>query len=324
MARTRSRCRPSEAERARRREAHRRQLVESVEALLTSDGWARWVRIRARNGLGRYSLHNQLLIALQRPNATYVCGFKAWIELGYCVRKGERAIRLLAPQKVRIEADDPVDQDADETRIFFRAVPVFDRGQVEPLPDRDQALLEPLSQAITGDSHAHLITPLERFAGELGYRVRQIPDTGSADGWCDSERHAIVVRSAAPANARVRILVHELAHALGIGYEGYGRQLAEVLVDTVTFIVCAGAGLDVSGESVPYVAGWGDEDAVEAVTRFADTIDRVARRIEARVHGEADGREAAPRSRAGGPEAHHRLIRLRLTADGRTAVHVTR
>jgi hypothetical protein len=55
MARTRSRSRPSEAERARRREAHRRQLVESVEALLTSDGWARWVRIRVRYGVGRCS-----------------------------------------------------------------------------------------------------------------------------------------------------------------------------------------------------------------------------------------------------------------------------
>jgi len=44
-------------------------------------------------------------------------------------------------------------------------------------------------------------------------------------------------------------------------------RLAEVLVDTVTYIVCAGAGLDIAGESVPYVAGWGEEDAVAAVTR---------------------------------------------------------
>jgi hypothetical protein len=35
----------------------------------------------------------------------------------------------------------------------------------------------------------------------------------------------------------------------------YGRQRAEVLVDTVTHIVCGSVGLDVSGSSVPYVAG---------------------------------------------------------------------
>ena len=72
--------------------------------LLCSEGWARWVRARARNGLCRYSLNNQLLIALQQPEASYVCGFKAWLELGYCVRKGER----------------------ERPRVFFRAVPVFD------------------------------------------------------------------------------------------------------------------------------------------------------------------------------------------------------
>jgi hypothetical protein len=44
--------------------------------------------------------------------------------------------------------------------------------------------------------------------------------------------------------------------------------------------VCAGAGLNVSGESVPYVAGWGQDDAAAAVRRFAATIDEVARRIE--------------------------------------------
>jgi hypothetical protein len=56
MARSRSRRRLSDAERAKRREAHRRQLTDAVEVLLSSEGWARWVRARARNGLARCSL----------------------------------------------------------------------------------------------------------------------------------------------------------------------------------------------------------------------------------------------------------------------------
>ena len=35
-----------------------------------------------------------------------------------------------------------------------------------------------------------------------------------------------------------------------------------MIVDTVTFIACRAAGLQVDGESVPYVAGWG-EDPIE-------------------------------------------------------------
>jgi hypothetical protein len=65
-----------------------------------------------------------------------------------------------------------------------------------------------------------------------------------------------------------------------VDYQRFTREQAEVIVDTVTFIVCAGLGLAVDGESVPYVAGWGEDGALEAVTQFAQTIDDLARRIE--------------------------------------------
>jgi hypothetical protein len=102
----------------------------------------------------------------------------------------------------------------------------------------------------------------------------------SADGWCDDERREIVVNQRLPANGQVRVLVHELAHALGVSYREYGRRRAEVLVDTVTYVVCGSAGLDVSGDSVPYVAGWGEDGALDAIREYAETIDAIARRIE--------------------------------------------
>lgn len=48
----------------------------------------------------------------------------------------------------------------------------------------------------------------------------------------------------------------------------------------MTYVVCAGAGLDVGGESIPYVAGWGEDGALEAIQAYAQTIDQVARRIQ--------------------------------------------
>jgi hypothetical protein len=44
--------------------------------------------------------------------------------------------------------------------------------------------------------------------------------------------------------------------------------------------VAASVGLDVSGESIAYVAGWGEDGALEAVTAFATTIDELARKVE--------------------------------------------
>jgi hypothetical protein len=47
-------------------------------------------------------------------------------------------------------------------------------------------------------------------------------------------------------NAQLRTLFHEITHALGVDNQTYTRGQAEVIVDTVSFIVCSGAGLAVS------------------------------------------------------------------------------
>ncbi len=54
---------------------------------------------------------------------------------------------------------------------------------------------------------------------------------GTAGGWCDPKRKRIVIDADAPANARLRTLIHECAHALGIDYEQYSRAQAEVRRD---------------------------------------------------------------------------------------------
>src|SRR5271168_468632 len=160
-----------EAERASRRQADRDRLEQAARALLTSEGWQRWVRVRSTNGLSRYSFGNQLLIAMQRPDATYVAGFRAFLALNRCVRKGERAIRILAPMSVRSReaehAESNVSDDSERSpRIVFRAVSVFDASQTEGLPGTEPVSLESPSQPIQGDTHVHLLTPLAKLAGE--------------------------------------------------------------------------------------------------------------------------------------------------------------
>ena len=127
----------SGAERAAFRDtkrAEQRALVEaSCRELLSSDGWRRFAETRA--AFHRYSFGNCMLIAMQRPEAVQVAGFKAWQGLGRQVRKGERSIRILAPMTVK-EHDEHGDE-TDERRTFFRAVPVFDISQTDgdPLPE---------------------------------------------------------------------------------------------------------------------------------------------------------------------------------------------
>jgi len=50
------RAKLTDQQREERRQADRQRLQAAVSALLSSEGWAQWIRVRARNGLGgRYS-----------------------------------------------------------------------------------------------------------------------------------------------------------------------------------------------------------------------------------------------------------------------------
>jgi N-terminal domain of anti-restriction factor ArdC len=227
-----SKRRMSEAERAERRGRDRERLQRAAEQLLTSEGWQRWVRVRSQGGLARLSLSNQLLIALARPDATFVAGFKGWLRLGFVVMKGERAIAIIAPVPVK-ERDRVNGEETGETLRLFKTVFVFDRSQVLPIEGVEQARLGPPCEPLTGDSHGHLIAPFRAFTESLGFTVSFEAIEGSAGGWCDFTNKRIVVGADVPTNAQLRILIHETAHALGVDYERYSRAQAEVIVDTV-------------------------------------------------------------------------------------------
>jgi len=46
----------TEAERAARCRSDRDRIEQAARALLTSEGWRRWIKVRASNGLSRYRL----------------------------------------------------------------------------------------------------------------------------------------------------------------------------------------------------------------------------------------------------------------------------
>jgi hypothetical protein len=274
-----------------RRAAERERVDAACRALLCSQGWQQWVR--ARSIFHSYSLRNQLLISLQAPEATRVAGFHAWRRLGRQVRKGEKSIRILAPLRAAKHAR-ASDHEPTPTRehnpqryasehkpvLGYRSVGVFDLTQTDPILGTAALRLEPPSSPINGHSHAHLLPGLSEHAASLGYSV-EYRETSGCDGYCDTTHQLIVVNAQLAANAQVRVLIHELCHAHGADYATYERAACEVIVDCATHIACSTLGLDVSGETIPYIAGWGEtEHALEAVITFASVIDNLAARLE--------------------------------------------
>lgn len=290
----------AEAFKAERREEERIRIEESVRELLTSEGWERWARTRA--AFHTYSLCNTLLIARQMPDATMVAGYRTWQSIGRQVRKGSTGIRIMAPMKVQVRKDGAPDRGASggisnnrnigqigaraaraavdhsedyESRMLFRAVSVFDVSQTD-----GEELPEPPREPIEGDTHGEYLPLLEAFAEEIGYTVTFEDLGGRVGGYCRQSDSSIAVSTRASVNGQVRTLVHELAHALGVHYEEYGRAAAEVIVETAAVIACGAIGLDTSGESIPYIAGWGEASDLKAIREYASKVDECAARIE--------------------------------------------
>ena len=278
----------SEADRAQRREADRQRSMAAVEALRTSDGWQAW--LAARRHFHSYSLPNQLLIAMQCPQATRVAGFRTWLKLGYCVRKGERAIRIwvpMPPSKVQLEKwKQAGGVPGDEPRTRFRMGPVFDRSQVEELPPPaipvtiDCPILE-----VIGCELEDCLEPLAAFAAEIGSSVSFEAMCAERGGCYEPDTRAITINDTRSINAQVKTLIHELSHALlHAEPDAEDIQLSyaeeELVVESIAYTVCGSAGLDVSGYAIPSLASWSQAASMDIVQACAAIIDRYARRLE--------------------------------------------
>ena len=118
------------------------KLEEGLKELFESEKYKSYLSTMSK--FHNYSFNNTLLIAMQKPEATLVAGYKAWQKnFERHVNKGEKAIRILAPApyKIKEERDkiDPVTgemtfdengmpqkEEVEVTIPAFRAVSVFD------------------------------------------------------------------------------------------------------------------------------------------------------------------------------------------------------
>jgi hypothetical protein len=78
-------------------------LTESVTELMNSGAYKRALEFRSR--FHHYSFGNCWLIYHQCPTATYVAGFRRWLEFGRYVKKGEKGIAILAPMTYKGEGE---------------------------------------------------------------------------------------------------------------------------------------------------------------------------------------------------------------------------
>ena len=74
-------------------------LEEGVSEIFTSERYTEYLQTMAK--FHNYSFNNTMLIALQRPDATLVTGYRNWQSMGRQVMKGEKGITIIAPTPIK-------------------------------------------------------------------------------------------------------------------------------------------------------------------------------------------------------------------------------
>ena len=188
------------------------QLVAAVEGLVSSEQWTAMLEVSAR--FHNYSFNNQLLICLQCPEATRVCGYRAWQRLGRQVRKGERGIEILAPCRKRVS---PIEAEREQNGVEpieiltgFRVVHVFDISQTE-----GDELADVRPRRLSGEVPQELVDALEQRVADEGFTLRREAIARSArNGYADFENRLVVLRNDLSGAQEAKTLIHELAHLL--------------------------------------------------------------------------------------------------------------
>ena len=293
MAVRRGRRELSDEERAEKRAAEREHMQAAIEALRTSEGWKRWLKVRRH--FHTYSFHNQLLIANQCPEATRVAGFRSWLTIGYAVRKGEKGIRIWAPcppsKKQLAEWKRAGANPLEKPNTYFRLVAVFDRSQVDAFA-RVPRRAGRAGAAQRADRRrcsrpalpaAHHLWHLDRLAHHSGRDSRprrgllRAVDARRFESSRSQRSSRPTPRSASASTSLPTRLVRH-SHQDDDPKLTYAEE--EVIAESVAYTVCSTVGLDTAGSSIPYLATWGEGAEGEPIERYAALIDRLARRLE--------------------------------------------
>lgn len=229
------------------------ELLEIVKAgvarIHDSTEWKAW--LDASSKFWKYSFHNRMLIRWQKPDASRIAGFHTWRSLGRHVRKGEHGIRILAPYLVKIPIKEIDKEELVPIIRGFRAVSVFDISQTEgkELPE----IYHPLK----GTSAGRLLDQLTKFISGKGYSVR-IGATPAADiyGYVNDKKKIVLKEGESP-DQQVKVLSHEMSHAL-LGHVGSFQNQAEkeLEAETSAWIICRNLGLKTDEASFAYLATW--------------------------------------------------------------------
>lgn len=191
--------------------------------------------------------------------------YKLWQKKGRQVRKGEKALYILAPRFKEI-----VDEETGEVvekKMWFRKVPVFDISQTDG---------EPLEEDYTTNN-------LHFYFNEVVSRVKDIKINESnkqlTRGYTDGKE--IWISKYISDTRKICVLFHEMAHYylhFGKDRKSLTKDVKELEAEAVSYMVSSACGI-VNDESSSYIREWAGSNAHEEIQGRGQKLIDVALKI---------------------------------------------
>lgn len=264
------------------------RLEKGVSEIFQSEKYQQFLDTMAR--FPQYSLNNNLLIMMQKPDATLCQSYTGWKQMGRFVKKGEKGIRILAPAPYKMEREqdkldekgkavldkdgEPVKETVQINITAFKPVSTFDLSQTdgEPLPTIG-------ASELTGsvEGYATLFEAIKE-ASPVPIGFEDIK--GGTKGYFHTEENRIAIQEGMSEVQNVKTAIHEMAHAKLHNMEaqkaredgGQTRSSKEVEAESVAYTVCQHFGIDTSDYSFAYVAGWSQGKEMPELKESLNTI----------------------------------------------------
>ena len=203
-----------------------------------------------------YSWLNRVILYCH--GATNVKGFRQWNAINRSVKRGEKAIWIIAPKlkkvKKEVEVQGKKEVTEKSTLYGFMAVPVFDLAQTEgdPLPEKN----------LTTQVENIKIESLIKIAEELNFNVSFQEMSYSKGGYIDTENN-IVLNSILSERENIGTLIHEISHGLlkHNGNVDLSREFKEQEAETMSYLINSRIGI--SRESRFYLKTWGVSETIK-------------------------------------------------------------
>lgn len=265
------------------------KLEAGIKEVFTSGRYREY--LSAMNKFHSYSYNNSLLILMQKPEASYVAGFKTWETLGRHVKKGEKGITILAlcPYKAvkyvdviepdtgqvkRDEQGNVMKERKEISRASFKAISIFDISQTEgkPLPE--------LVKELQGEIPDYKIL-MDSIRDVAPVPIRFDVWNETKKGYYDLENQEVVIKSGMSDLQTIKTAIHETTHSILHKDKEHTKdsRTMEVEAESVAFVVCQHFGLDTSDYSFGYLASWSSDKDLPELKSSLQTIQKTAHEV---------------------------------------------